>query len=128
MTRPLLGRKDTRSAEAAFVREVRERDGYTCRMLVWRGAVTLVQGGWVECGAYASDTAHIIKRNECGKVKFDSIVGIRACRRCHDIYDGRRPGEVYTPLDRLEAARALVFASSKSHSRTTTKGLHSNAS
>jgi hypothetical protein len=128
MTRPLLARRDTRTEEAAFVRAVRMRDGFTCRMMIWRGTVALDQGAWVECGEYASDTAHIIKRNDCGKVKFNPIVGIRACRRCHDIYDGRRPGEVYTPFDRLEAARALVFASNKTHSHVIMKGLRSNAS
>ena len=106
LTRPLIAQFATKSAEARFVRLVRERDGFVCRMERRRGR------GWRPCLRHAQDTAHIICRRECGREVFHPLVGIRACRRCHDAYDLHRAG-VRVPPARFAAAFRLVVARSK---------------
>ena len=106
LTRPLIAQFETKAAEARFVRKVRERDGFVCRMERRKGR------GWQPCLRHGDDTAHIISRNQCASAVFDPRVGIRACRRCHDDYDRHRPG-VRVPPARFAAAFRLVSARSK---------------
>jgi len=106
LLRPLIARFETKAAEARFVRLVRERDGFVCRMQRRCGC------GWRECGRRAQDTAHVMRRVQCASAVFDPRVAIRACRRCHDDYDRHRPG-VRVPPARFAAAFRLVSARSK---------------
>ena len=112
LTRPLMPSWETKADEARFVRLVRERDGFVCRMERRRGR------SWQPCLRHAQDTAHIICRRECGREAFNPLVGIRACRRCHDAYDRHEPG-VRVPPQRFAAAFRLVSAHSKVAPRAT---------
>ena len=61
LTRPLTPSWETQADEARFVRLVRERDGFVCRMERRQGR------SWRPCLRNAHDTAHIICRRGCGR-------------------------------------------------------------
>jgi hypothetical protein len=93
------------SRDGAFSRKVKERDGNRCRMQVWHAS------GWLEHSVGASsqnplDAAHIYPRGQCGKFWDEPIVGVTACRDCHDRYDGKQKDGVFVrvPPERERAA------------------------
>lgn len=107
---------DNAKEDARFSREVLERDGRVCQMEFWSRMTEeweahLIKGNpdnplWA---------AHIYKRNECGTLRYNAIVGIASCLDCHEIYDnnyiGRPKRIVRVPPDREERAfRAICLA------------------
>src|SRR6185437_5534586 len=103
---------DNAKLDRAFSTDVKQRDGYVCRMEMWKG------GRWVEHGIQGSPLSplhpsHIYKRDDCGSLRFNPIVALASCRDCHDKY-GEHDDTVRVPLAREEAAyRALCLAVTK---------------
>jgi 5-methylcytosine-specific restriction endonuclease McrA len=103
--RPILAKRETKNDEASQRRAVLARDKNVCqferRIEV---PVDLRFGGggftWVPCGSKeASDTAHLIRRPHLSpKARFHPDLAIRACRRCHDAFDGYSE-DVRAPYD-----------------------------
>lgn len=79
MTRPLLPKQSTKSQEAKWALAVKKHDEYRCRVLR-----RPTKGEWEPCLRLASDAHHIVRRFECGALRFaDRVIGITACRSCH---------------------------------------------
>lgn len=108
--RPLLARSDTKRDDAKQRREAIARDGFACCFERW-----FKSEGWLKCGNSATDTAHIYPRRECGRASSSVIVVLRACRRCHDEFDGHGDGSIFVrvPPDREAAAYKLISMSAK---------------
>ena len=79
----------------------------------------MMSGKWVTCGKKdAHDTAHIIRRAQCGKVWDDVRVALLACRTCHSNLDGNVTTgdpiyEVRVPYDLALEAYEFVCANTK---------------
>lgn len=116
MSRPLQKAADTKRREDRQRMKVRARDAkFGCRF-----ERRLMSGKWVPCGKKsATDTAHIIRRGQCGKVWDDVRVAMLACRTCHNNYDdnvleGDPIYEVRAPYDLALDAWEFVLANTKS--------------
>lgn len=111
MTRPLQPRSNKRRAqERALERAVEKRDGWTCQFERRIGRF------WSLCVCYGADKAHIEPRANCGKAVLHPDVVLRACRRCHDAFDGRdNPDdlEVRVPPARARQAHKTILKNSK---------------
>lgn len=110
------------SRDHAFSRGVLERDGRKCRMQMWVGRFNgeALHNGWIEHGTRGNpdnpiDPAHIYPRNHCGDFWDDPIVGLAACRNCHDRLDGslRDKVVVRVPPDREKAAFDFLMGKHK---------------
>lgn len=120
LSRPMLSKpkRDDLKLEAAQRQQMRDRDCKNGRPIC--RLEKRVGRSWRECGNAATDMAHILPRNVCGKVSFDVRVVILACRDCHDGYDynylsGETPRyEVRVPVKLARPAYALVVANTKS--------------
>jgi hypothetical protein len=100
---------DNAKANRAFAKGVLERDGYVCRMEQW------FDGDWYEHGIKGSpnnpiDPAHIYARANCGGAWSNPIVGLAACRNCHNRYDRNSLAgpPVRVPPAREVAAYAVI--------------------
>ena len=108
MSLPLLASKEAINMEAAWSRRIKVRDGFLCRVERKVGLK------WRPCLRTATDGAHIVRRHQCAKAKFDDAVGVSACRDCHDMLDGRRSEyKVRVPIDRQRAAWDAIKLASK---------------
>lgn len=111
MDRPLLQRSDTTREFAAQRRGAIKRDGSLCHFERW------VKSGqrWKMCLSRATDTAHIYPRRECGGAAAHVNVVLRACRKCHNAFDGHPDDDrmVRAPLDREAKAFKLISMASK---------------
>jgi hypothetical protein len=117
MSRPILARKDTKSAESAQRRAVIARDGKGCRF------ERLQNEGWFECPRIGTDCAHIYRRRLCGRAEFHVDVAIRACRECHNRYDKREGGVRVNPAREAQAYRTIVANSKVPPPRQTPEGV-----
>lgn len=78
-----------------------------------------MSGKWVPCGKKsAQDTAHIIRRNQCGKVWDHPDVAMLGCRQCHNNFDdnvleGDAIYQVRVPYEMAKFAWDLVVANTK---------------
>jgi len=97
--------------DAAFSRNVKERDGHRCRMERWDGS-RYVEHGIKGDPCNPLDAAHIYGRPHLPpSIRFEAIVGLTACRDCHEEYD-RHGDRVRVPLKReFTAFKAINMAS-----------------
>lgn len=71
---------------------------------------------WRPCGKRGQDTAHIVRRDKCGRAYAHVNVVLRSCRECHDAFDGRAYGDV--PFVRVPEALFLkAVATIVAHSK-----------
>ena len=84
MSRPIRKSNDAKRREEKQRLAVRARDAkFGCRF-----ERRLMSGKWVPCGKKdAHDTAHLLRRWQCGEVWDDPRVAMLACRTCHNNYD-----------------------------------------
>ncbi len=108
MSKPLMAKPSTISAEARQRRIVRSRDK-VCQFEK-RGP----SGLWFPCGKKsASDTAHLIRRPHLSPAsRFHEDVAILACRDCHSKFDSYT-GEVRAPIERARRAWNVACELSK---------------
>jgi hypothetical protein len=113
--KPLQTREDTKRREDEQRRFVRARDAkFGCRF-----ERRLMSGKWVPCGKKdAQDTAHILRRQQCGKVWDSPRVALLGCRTCHRNYDGNVTAgdtmyEVRVPYDLAADAFDFVRENTK---------------
>ena len=108
MSRPLLARADTSKEFARQRREAIGRDGHLCHFERWVKS----DRRWKACLSRATDTAHVYPRRECGSAAAHVDVVLRACRKCHNAFDGHPDDDriVRVPPDREAKAFKLISA------------------
>jgi len=113
MARQMRARRRTntvdRAAEdRAFSRKVLERDGRICRVEIWDGE------RWWQHGIKGNannplQAAHVYPRGQCGKWKFEPIVGVAACTDCHDRLDRRIIDDLAVRVPPARERAAFLF-------------------
>jgi hypothetical protein len=106
----LTSKPQTLRANTRLRASVMRRSEGLCEFLRW----VPVHGlhAWVRCNAPAVDTAHIFKRADCGKAKYDPRCSLAACRACHERYDANRIG-ISVALDTMDEATKVIDKASK---------------
>ncbi len=85
----------------------RGRDGEHCQMETASGSA------WMVCKRRATQAAHVYRRRECGRAKYDPDVVVMACEPCHRSYDDDSRYDVRVRPEHEERAWAAIIKASK---------------
>jgi 5-methylcytosine-specific restriction endonuclease McrA len=93
----------------------RSRDGMICQMERRAGALATAYGttSWFPCRHSGTQAAHIYRRRECGRAKYDPDVVVMACEDCHRRYDDDSDTSVRVRPEAEERAWNAISKASK---------------
>jgi hypothetical protein len=92
----------------------RSRDGQLCQMERLAGPLLKTYGSqsWIACREIGREAAHVYRRRECGRAKYDPDVVVMACQNCHRRYDDDSDYTVRVrAVDEERAWQAIIKAS-----------------
>jgi len=106
VSKPLIANRETKNEESAWSARIKKRDKGLCQF-------ERADKGWKPCHRSGTDSAHLYRRFQCGRAKFDDAVAVAACRDCHVSFDRYEYEVVRAPIDRLRSAWDAINAVSR---------------